>query len=77
MASFARSDRILILDVLNQASVPPSATSGGTVSGRFHVQQKAPAHLIFESLAGYHLPRVRERDVYYARLEAERAAQRG
>ncbi|CAP92646.1 Cytochrome c oxidase subunit 7A [Penicillium digitatum PHI26] len=26
---------------------------------------------------GYHLPRVRERDTYYARLEAERAAQRG
>ncbi|KAJ5293603.1 hypothetical protein N7508_008424 [Penicillium antarcticum] len=26
---------------------------------------------------GFHLPRVRERDTYYARLEAERAAQRG
>ncbi|KAJ5481247.1 hypothetical protein N7475_000059 [Penicillium sp. IBT 31633x] len=26
---------------------------------------------------GYHLPRVRERDTYYARLEAERASQRG
>ncbi|CAG7925137.1 unnamed protein product [Penicillium olsonii] len=26
---------------------------------------------------GFHLPRVRERDVYYSRLEAERAAQRG
>ncbi|KAJ5288919.1 hypothetical protein N7478_001949 [Penicillium angulare] len=24
---------------------------------------------------GFHLPRVRERDTYYARLEAERAAQ--
>lgn len=25
---------------------------------------------------GYHLPRVRERDLFYARLEQERAAQR-
>ncbi|KAJ5328175.1 hypothetical protein N7452_008565 [Penicillium brevicompactum] len=25
---------------------------------------------------GFHLPRVRERDVYYTRLEAERAAER-
>jgi hypothetical protein len=25
---------------------------------------------------GFHLPRVRERDVYYARLEADRAAGR-
>ncbi|KAJ5668612.1 uncharacterized protein N7477_007182 [Penicillium maclennaniae] len=26
---------------------------------------------------GYHLPRVRERDAFYTRLEQERAAQRG
>ncbi|KAJ5475695.1 hypothetical protein N7539_007982 [Penicillium diatomitis] len=32
------------------------------------------SHYLFHP--GYHLPRVRERDTFYARLEQERAAQR-
>lgn len=31
---------------------------------------------LFSHSLGYHLPRVRERDTYYTRLEQERAAQR-
>lgn len=60
----------------------PHCTGFGTTFGylwwygkwNFISQSLATRHLT--SLPGYHLPRVRERDSYYTRLEQERAAQR-
>ncbi|OKO99650.1 hypothetical protein PENSUB_8303 [Penicillium subrubescens] len=60
------------------ASAPPSATSGGTVRIMNHLPDSLRTIKSNNSthFPGYHLPRVRERDTYYTRLEQERAAQR-
>lgn len=66
-----------------QASEPPSATSGGTVCSMIHSLPRSYP-IFFQILdltdpflfPGYHLRRVHERDVFYSRLEQDRAAQR-
>ncbi|KAJ6112246.1 Cytochrome c oxidase subunit 7A [Penicillium sp. IBT 18751x] len=45
--------------------------------GKWNFTSPSPANRPLTSLPGYHLPRVRERDAFYTRLEQERAAQRG
>lgn len=77
LESDAKND--LLTNALRQASVLLSATSGGTVSRAYHSPFFSPGNAsnhFFLLLLGFHLPRVRERDTFYARLEAERAAGR-
>ncbi|KAJ5965274.1 cytochrome c oxidase family protein [Penicillium waksmanii] len=80
--------RNLVLDLstafdalVDQASVLPSATSGGTVSDydlnpTYRMPTTTSTNTLLPFLAGFHLPRVRERDTYYTRLEQERAEAR-